>query len=128
MAELTYALCQQGESLRKQKAEHLPHITIVHAGVFATELGRKVKFTKHSVIPVQHPNAATLGPDSAALHNILKMSFQTASECASPDTWKVYVGGMPTFDFGEGKMQARVQHGYALQGVQYRAEKECLPL
>ena len=75
MAELTHALCQQGESVRKQKAEHPPHITNVHAGVFATGLGRKVKCTKHGVIPVQHPKVATLGPDLAALHNIKKSTL-----------------------------------------------------
>ena len=45
-------------------------MTNVHAGVFATGLGYKVKCTKHEFILVQHLKIATLGPDLAALHNI----------------------------------------------------------
>ena len=83
MSELTHALCQQGEPMRKQKAEHPPHITNVRAGVFATGLRRKVKCTKHGYIPAQPPKVATLGPDLTALHNIKKMALETASECGS---------------------------------------------
>ena len=47
----------------------------VHAGAFATGLGRKVKYTEHGFIPVQHPKVATLGPDLVALHNIKKSTL-----------------------------------------------------
>ena len=118
MSKLTYALCQRGESMRKQKAKHPPHMTNVHAGAFATGLGRKIKCTKYGFIPVQHPKAATLGPGVAALHNTKKRSpLETASKCCSRETRKVFVRGIPKFDFEGGKTHARVLHIYALRGV-----------
>ena len=128
MAELTHALCQQGEPMWKQKAEHPPHITHVRAGGFATGLGRKVKSTKHGYIPTQPPKVATLGPDLTALHNIKKVPLETASECGSRYTRKLFVGGVPKFNFGGGKTQERVQDVYALQGMQYREGNEYLLL
>jgi hypothetical protein len=62
MAELTYVLCQHGETLRKQKSEHPPWLSNVQAGMFAEVLGRKVKSTAHENIPTQQSTAAALGP------------------------------------------------------------------
>ena len=95
--------------MRKQKAEHPPHITNVHAGVVATGLGWKVKSTKHGFISAQLPKVATLVPDMAALHNIKKVTLETASECCSQESRKMFVGGMSTFDFGGG---AKCKRGY----------------
>ena len=91
MSKLTHALWQHGASMRKQKAEHPPHITNVHAGVVATGLGWKVKSTKHGFISAQLPKVATLVPDMAALHNIKKVTLETASECCSQETRKMFV-------------------------------------
>ena len=49
--------------------------------------------------------------------------METASESCQWETRNMIARGMPQFDFGEGQMQARVLHVYALQGVQYNAGK-----
>ena len=85
----------------KQKAGHPPHITNVHAGLFATGLGRKVKCTKHGFIPAQPPRVTTLGPDLTALHNIkTKWPWRQHQSVVHGEKRQMFVGGMPKFDFG----------------------------
>jgi hypothetical protein len=104
MSELTHALCQQGDPMRKQKAEHPPHITNVRAGLFATDLGRKVKCTMHGSIPAQPPKVATLGTDSATLHNIKKKyPWRTHQSVVHGKQGKCAWEACPNLTLGKGK-------------------------
>jgi hypothetical protein len=67
MAELTHVLCQSGDPMRKQKAEHPPWVSNVQAGIFAQGLGRKVKSTAHGNLPTEQPKAVPLGPNLVAM-------------------------------------------------------------
>ena len=93
MSKLTYALCQRGESMRKKKAKHPPHMTNVHAGGFATGSGRKVKFTKHGFIFA----------DLAALYNIKETCpWRQHQSLALGKKRQMCVGGNPAFNCGGG--------------------------
>ena len=96
----------------------------IHTGVFASGLGWKVKYTKHKNMPVQQPKATNLGPGLAELHNTQnEHPWRQHQSLAYGKKRKVFVGGMPKFDFEYRKTQAQVQRVYALRGVQYNGGK-----